>query len=69
MTVMLAFVNGMYALTKGSTVPGNVMVLADGATDEVFSDWATATSTLWPPAVRQENQAWCRATGKTRCRW
>jgi putative ABC transport system permease protein len=38
MTVMLAFVNGMYALTKGSTVEGNVMVLADGATDEVFSD-------------------------------
>jgi putative ABC transport system permease protein len=38
MTVMLAFVNGMYALTKGSAVPGNVMVLADGATDEVFSD-------------------------------
>jgi ABC-type lipoprotein release transport system permease subunit len=38
MTVMLAFVNGMYALTRGSTVPGNVIVLADGATDEVFSD-------------------------------
>jgi predicted lysophospholipase L1 biosynthesis ABC-type transport system permease subunit len=38
MTVMLAWVNGMYALTKGSAIPGNVMVLADGATDEVFSD-------------------------------
>ena len=38
MTVMLAFVNGMYALTKGSAIPGNVIVLADGATDEVFSD-------------------------------
>ena len=38
MTVMLAFVNGMYALTNGSAVPGNVLVLADGATDEVFSD-------------------------------
>jgi ABC-type lipoprotein release transport system permease subunit len=38
MTVMLAFVNGMYALTKGSAVAGNVIVLADGATDEVFSD-------------------------------
>ena len=37
-TVLLAFVNGMYALTKGSAVPGNVMILADGATDEVFSD-------------------------------
>src|SRR5262249_36066711 len=38
MTVMLAFVNGMYELTKGSGVPGNVMVLADGATDELFSN-------------------------------
>src|SRR6516162_9641365 len=38
MTVMLAWVNGMYALTKGSAVPGNVLVLADGVTDEVFSD-------------------------------
>jgi putative ABC transport system permease protein len=38
MTVMLAFVNGMFALTKGSCVPGNVMILADGSTDEIFSD-------------------------------
>jgi hypothetical protein len=36
--VLLAFVNGLYALTKASAVPGNLMVLADGATDEVFSD-------------------------------
>jgi ABC-type antimicrobial peptide transport system permease subunit len=38
MTIMLSFVNGMYALTKGSAVPGNVMILQDGSTDEVFSD-------------------------------
>lgn len=38
MTVMLAFVNGMYALSKSSAVPGNVMVLADGSLDEAFSD-------------------------------
>lgn len=37
MTVMLAFVNGMYRLTEGSGHPGNVIVLADGATDELFS--------------------------------
>jgi hypothetical protein len=37
MTVMLAFVNGMYRLTEGSGRPGNVIVLADGATDELFS--------------------------------
>ncbi len=38
LTVMLAFVNGMYALTEASGVPSNVMVLADGATDELFSN-------------------------------
>jgi hypothetical protein len=38
MTVMLAFVNGMYCLTAGSARPGNVMVLSDGATDELFSN-------------------------------
>ncbi len=37
MTVMLAFVNGMYKLTEKSGQPGNVIVLADGAVDETFS--------------------------------
>lgn len=38
LTVMLAFVVGMYRLTNGSGQPGNVMVLSDGATDELFSN-------------------------------
>jgi putative ABC transport system permease protein len=38
LTVMRAFVNGMYTLTEGSGDPANVMVLADGATDELFSN-------------------------------
>jgi ABC-type lipoprotein release transport system permease subunit len=38
LTILLAFVNGMYALTADSGQPGNVLVLADGATDEVFSN-------------------------------
>jgi hypothetical protein len=38
MTVMLAFVNGMYRLTVDSGVPGNVIVFSDGATDELFSN-------------------------------
>jgi putative ABC transport system permease protein len=38
LTVMMAFVNGMYRLTQSSGQPGNVMVLADGATDESFSN-------------------------------
>jgi ABC-type antimicrobial peptide transport system permease subunit len=38
LTVMLAFVQGMYRLTEGSSQPGNVLVLSDGATDEAFSN-------------------------------
>lgn len=38
LTVMMAFVNGMYRLTEASGQPGNVMVMADGATDESFSN-------------------------------
>jgi len=37
MTVMLAFVNGMYKLTQGSGQPANVLVLSEGSTDEAFS--------------------------------
>jgi hypothetical protein len=38
LTTMLAFVNGMYELTRVSGQPGNVIVLSDGATDEAFSN-------------------------------
>jgi hypothetical protein len=38
--VLLAFVNGMYKLNEGTGVPGNVLVLSDGATDELFSNLA-----------------------------
>ena len=37
LTVMLAFVVGMQRLTAASGTPGNVLVLAEGATDEAFS--------------------------------
>jgi putative ABC transport system permease protein len=40
LTVMMAFVNGMSRLTEASGQPGNVMILADGATDESFSNLA-----------------------------
>lgn len=36
-TWMFAIVKGMYRLTDGTGHPANVMVLADGATDEAFS--------------------------------
>src|SRR5262249_43087247 len=38
LTVMLAFVNGMYHLTANSGHPGNVIVLSDGALDELWSN-------------------------------
>jgi putative ABC transport system permease protein len=38
MVAMLAFVNGMNNLTENSGVPGNVFILSDGATDEIFSN-------------------------------
>jgi putative ABC transport system permease protein len=35
---LLAFVNGMNKLTDNSGIPGNVFVLSDGSTDEIFSN-------------------------------
>ncbi|HEV3236307.1 MAG TPA: ABC transporter permease, partial [Gemmataceae bacterium] len=37
LTGMLAFVNGMARITEASGQPGNVMILSEGATDELFS--------------------------------
>lgn len=38
LTMMLAFVNGMYALTQSSGYNDNVIILSEGATDEGFSN-------------------------------
>ena len=38
LTGMFAFVNGINQLTSNSGIPGNVFVLSDGATDELFSN-------------------------------
>lgn len=63
MTVMLAFVNGMYRLTENSAQPGNVMVLSDGATDENFSNLSFGDSSdveREPGVLRDEsNQPLC----------
>lgn len=37
LTAMLAFVNGLHNLTANSGIPGNVFVLSEGSTDELFS--------------------------------
>ncbi len=59
LTVMMAFVNGMYRLTEGSAQPGNVVVLSDGATDELFSNLAFGdTSDLErdPPNIAHDDE-------------
>jgi hypothetical protein len=38
LVALLAFVNGMYKLNEATGIPGNVFVLSDGATDELFSN-------------------------------
>lgn len=38
--VLLAFVNGMYKLNENTGIPGNVLVLSEGSTDELFSNLA-----------------------------
>lgn len=40
LTFLLAFVNGMNNLTQNTGIPGNVFVLSDGSTDELFSNLA-----------------------------
>jgi putative ABC transport system permease protein len=38
LTVMMAFVHGMTRVTQATGQPGNVLVLSDGATDEIVSN-------------------------------
>ena len=44
-TCMLAFVNGMYAMTDSTGQPGNVLILSEGSTDETFSNLGFADAT------------------------
>ena len=57
LVVMLSFVNGMYELTKGSARQGNVIILSDGATDELFSrlDYNVDTLPHKCPGVMQDD--------------
>ena len=53
LTVMLAFVRGMDSITQSSAVPGNVIVLADGALDEVFSDVGDPSITQFEESIQK----------------
>lgn len=57
LTVMLAFVNGMYVLTQSTGVPGNVLVISEGFQDEAISNLPNDTVTdvmLQPGILRDE---------------
>ena len=56
LTVMMAFVNGMRKLTEGTGQPGNVLVLADGATDEAFSSLPDTSLTVFESRVQDAVQ-------------
>jgi hypothetical protein len=56
MTVMLAFVNGLYRLTGNSAQPGNIVILADGALDESMSSLGNASSTSPIYLLNQEQR-------------
>jgi ABC-type lipoprotein release transport system permease subunit len=57
LTVMLAFVNGMFRLTQASGNPANVLVLSEGATEESVSALGYGDITKidqWPTVVKDE---------------
>jgi ABC-type antimicrobial peptide transport system permease subunit len=64
--VLLAFVNGMYKLNESTGIPGNVMVLAEGSTDELFSNLARAdekdVARIVVPGPRGSSYTVARAT-------
>ena len=54
LTLLLAFVKGMDRLTEGTANPANVVILADGATDEAFSRLDPFGIELLPQDVQNE---------------
>jgi ABC-type lipoprotein release transport system permease subunit len=59
LVVMLAFVNGMSRLTENTGSPSNIIILAEGATDEAFSRMPVISPTSLPDEVQQ-----CLARGE-----
>lgn len=57
LTIMLAFVNGMFRLSMASGQPANVMVLSEGATEEPLSNLGYGDITRidqWPTVEKDE---------------
>jgi ABC-type antimicrobial peptide transport system permease subunit len=53
LTVMLGFLKGMDIITQGTGHPGNVMVMSDGAVDEVGSNLPKFSPELLPSEIQQ----------------
>jgi cell division protein FtsX len=53
LVIMLAFVNGMNRLTDSTGNPSNIMILADGATDEVFSKLPNFNAAELPGYIKE----------------
>ena len=68
MVVMLAFTTGMKRMTEGTGEPANVLVLSEGADDEVFSNLDAAMSAkmeslpVSPPRRRRQAPVASRET-------
>ncbi len=59
LTVMMAFVHGMKKLTEQTGQPGNVVIMSDGATDEIISNLVIgdlAEIEHLPPVVRKNGR-------------
>jgi ABC-type lipoprotein release transport system permease subunit len=64
LVVMLAFVNGMYKLTEGSGQPGNVIILSDGASDELFSNLGFGDATDVLNKINPAHRPWLQHDAK-----
>ena len=60
--ILLAFVNGMYKLNESTGVPGNVLVMSEGSTDELFSNLERSGSGGVDNVMTQDSEL--RSTGR-----
>src|SRR5262249_39765961 len=67
LTVMLAFVNGMMRLTESTGNPGNVLVMSDGATDELFSNLGYADNSDIEYGTQSKGRVLRDEAGKPLC--
>lgn len=67
LTVLLAFVNGMYVLTLSTGQPGNVLVISEGFQDEAISNLPneTVNDVMLQPGIRRDEDGRIWASPET----